>query len=138
MADGDILIFEASIDGPDKWTERALVWIEYLVLMEGYDRSLPGFWAEQPGDEPRVWIVARERLRDSVLNAQRHHRRAIVSLRVLLGHGPRINEEAAVMNAILIRLPTHEERTAALDGRSPATELLGVDLLGATTPQQLG
>jgi hypothetical protein len=42
------------------------------------------------------------------------------------------------MNAILIRLPTHEERTAALDGRSPATELLGVDLLGATTPQQLG
>lgn len=137
--DEEFTIVEMSEYGPI-WAERALLWIEYLVRMEAYDRSLPGTWAHSvEGDmgngDGKIWVVGRERLRDSVLNAQRHHRRALLALQTLLGHHPRINEEGAVMTIILERLPTHEARLAVLAGRSPTSELLGPDLLTDVLPK---
>lgn len=129
-------IFEDQLCGPHKWADRALVWVEYLVRVEAYDRALPGSWAhsvegDMGGGRGQVWLVGPERLRDSVLNAQHHHRRALVALRAMLGRLPELGEEAAVMNVILEKLPTHSSREAALGDRSPATELVGPDILAA-------
>jgi len=138
--DDPSIIFQASTGQPDKWADRALVWIEYLVRMEAYDRTLPGYWAHSvEGDtgsgQGDVWIVGPERLRDSVLNAQRHHARAVLALRVILGAEPVVKHEALIMGAIFEKLPTYEARVAALGDRSPTTELLGVDLLEAPAPK---
>lgn len=129
-----------NVNGVEKWFDRALVWIEYLVRIETYDRSLPGHWAHSvEGDmgngQGMVWIVGGERLRDSILNAQRHHARTLLALQVLTGCGPIVNHEALIMQMILTRLPTYEARVAALGDRSPTTELLGVDLLEAPAPK---
>lgn len=118
-------------EGVDLAADRALVWVEYLVLMETFDRTQPGRWA--PGQEGREWCVRQDAIGPSVAYAARQHRRVVVALRALLGRPMSACEETRVVEAIYERTG-HDERVALLAGRSVLDEITGRDLLAAPKP----
>jgi hypothetical protein len=105
--------------------DRALVWVEYLVLMEAYDRTLPGGWLP---DDQKAWAVAIRSLPESIAYARRQHARVLVALRALLGRPMVAEEEVVIVNAAYEGLD-HDGRVALLKGRSVLDELVGRDLL---------
>lgn len=114
----------------DLTADRALVWVEYLVLMEAYDRTLPGKWLE----EGKTWAVALPSLDESIRYAGRQHARVLLALRALLGRHPVIEEEVKFVEAIM-NDHDHDGRVALLSGRSVLDEILGKDLLSGEAPR---
>lgn len=105
-------------------TDRELAWVEYLVLMQAYDRTLPGHW-----QAPGLWCIRsdEETLRASVNYARRQHGRLVQTLSALLGRYPLAGEEVEVVERYVDL--THDERVALLAGRSVLDEHVGPDLL---------
>lgn len=122
---------DGSVSEPvDLTADRALVWVEYLILMELYDRTLPGQWLE----EGKTWTVALPFLDESIRYAGRQHRRVVVALRALLGR-PHVPEEEVVIVEAICNDHDHDGRVALLGGRSVLDEILGKDLLSGEAPR---
>lgn len=101
--------------------DTSVVWLEYLVVTETFDRSCSGYWHTRT---PDVWIVATENFRAACDHARLHHARAVACVKHVTGKD-RIDvlAESEVVQGLLEL--THERRVELLDGRSPATELFG-------------
>src|SRR5690349_6821670 len=94
----------------DLTQDRALVWVEYLVLMEAYDRTLRGAWLDE-GET--TWAVSLEDIGDSVRYARRQHLRVQLALRTIHGRPMRPEEEVVIVEAICNDLD-HDGRVALL------------------------
>jgi hypothetical protein len=140
MSADDEAMEDRSSIAPEREEERLLVWAEYLVLQEAYDRRLPGSTispdlAAVVGADPATWLVDPASLPDSVAYARRQHARTCSALRTLLGRDPSHEGELAVVERLMASYPTHADRLALLAGRSPIDELAGPDILAPEKPQ---
>lgn len=98
-----------------------LIWCEYLVTTEEFDRNLPGMW--KGGEEGGTWLVAPSSLHKAVTHSVNIHGRAVQALEKVLGRPHRHAEEAERVKALLDI--GHGARKDLIGSRSVITEILG-------------
>lgn len=99
---------------------RRLVWLEYLVLTERYDRTLPGRF----GRDPDAWMPAPgPAFHASVTFSRYCHGRAREAVLALVGRHGDLRVDASIVEAHMS--VSHAARERVLDGRTPTADLLG-------------